>query len=309
MASQWHYRKGNQKYGPVSSGELKRLAETGAIEPDDLIMKQGMNGWVEAGTVNGLFESRPVNAPETQLPSPMGEAPAPVAPQVAPSGVGTSRRPFMDDASRRLVLFVIPIAFVASLWQAYSKDSHAYRQHIAVVEKLKSDVSHKGNLLEMELSSFHSKFPKPGKEVLLNLASNEVAEANARLIEQMRNAPGRYARLVKAIQVWTYIVLACCAALVASLFLYNGVTLYRKRFADRMSDSQACGVVAGNAFDDRLPFFLAVLYSSSCLIGLVGFVLALTFVGFVGALIVLVICAYIVRLAHLQLRRNCARPK
>lgn len=63
MADQWFYAKGKQAHGPVAAAELKRLASTGGLSPDDLVRKAGMTQWVRASSVKQLFQSQSVPAP------------------------------------------------------------------------------------------------------------------------------------------------------------------------------------------------------------------------------------------------------
>ena len=49
-------RADNKQMGPVSSAELKRLATSGEIRPDDLVWREGMTEWAAARNVRGLFE-------------------------------------------------------------------------------------------------------------------------------------------------------------------------------------------------------------------------------------------------------------
>jgi hypothetical protein len=53
---EWYYARGNKQSGPVSSIELKRLADAGEISPDDLVWREGMTEWSAARNVRGLFE-------------------------------------------------------------------------------------------------------------------------------------------------------------------------------------------------------------------------------------------------------------
>lgn len=57
MAAEWHYAKGNQKFGPVESAELKRLASASVLLPEDLVRKEGQPRWVRASSIKGLFTS------------------------------------------------------------------------------------------------------------------------------------------------------------------------------------------------------------------------------------------------------------
>jgi hypothetical protein len=57
MAGEWYYAKGNQKFGPVESAELKRLASASVLLPEDLVWKEGQPKWVRASIIKGLFPS------------------------------------------------------------------------------------------------------------------------------------------------------------------------------------------------------------------------------------------------------------
>ena len=55
MAAEWHYSKDGKKIGPISAQELKSLADSGGLLPTDLVWKEGMSEWKQAGSINGLF--------------------------------------------------------------------------------------------------------------------------------------------------------------------------------------------------------------------------------------------------------------
>ncbi len=57
MAAEWYYAKGNQKFGPVESAELRRLASASVLLPEDLVWKEGQPKWVRASSIKGLFTS------------------------------------------------------------------------------------------------------------------------------------------------------------------------------------------------------------------------------------------------------------
>ena len=52
----WYYARENKQMGPVSAAELKRLATTGELNPDDRVWRQGMGTWDAARNVPGLFD-------------------------------------------------------------------------------------------------------------------------------------------------------------------------------------------------------------------------------------------------------------
>jgi GYF domain 2 len=58
LASEWYYAKDGQQYGPVSSRDLKQLAEQGRLLATDVVWKEGMPDWHPAGQVKGLIPER-----------------------------------------------------------------------------------------------------------------------------------------------------------------------------------------------------------------------------------------------------------
>lgn len=66
----WYYAKNGQQKGPVSSAELKRMAQAGEIGPDDLVFREGGTNWVAASTVAGLFPAGGVSNKATPAPAP-----------------------------------------------------------------------------------------------------------------------------------------------------------------------------------------------------------------------------------------------
>jgi hypothetical protein len=51
----WHYTVGDDQFGPVSADELKKLAAGGKISPTDQVWKEGMDDWMSASDMQGLF--------------------------------------------------------------------------------------------------------------------------------------------------------------------------------------------------------------------------------------------------------------
>ena len=70
----WFYSVNGARRGPVTTGQLKSLVEGAALRPNDLIWREELPPWVEAGTVPELF---PASAPPKPVPPPV---PVPVAP-------------------------------------------------------------------------------------------------------------------------------------------------------------------------------------------------------------------------------------
>ncbi len=83
----WYYAKGNDEVGPVTAAQLKALAASGELNPDDLLWKEGMGDWKQASDVSGLFPKEdappPAESPVVSPPLPAG-GPEPPPP---PSGM------------------------------------------------------------------------------------------------------------------------------------------------------------------------------------------------------------------------------
>ncbi len=73
----WFYAKNDQQLGPVSATELKQLAIARTILPEDLIWREGMDGWAPAARVKGLFAD--VQEPSIVAP-PVGNGPTETMP-------------------------------------------------------------------------------------------------------------------------------------------------------------------------------------------------------------------------------------
>jgi len=59
----WYVERDGQKHGPISSGELKRLADTREINARTRVLKEGTQSWAGAGRINGLFAADPYKPP------------------------------------------------------------------------------------------------------------------------------------------------------------------------------------------------------------------------------------------------------
>jgi hypothetical protein len=55
MSDQWYYGYGKFRNGPVTSAELRALAESGRIQPGDTIWKEGIAEGLRASQVKNLF--------------------------------------------------------------------------------------------------------------------------------------------------------------------------------------------------------------------------------------------------------------
>jgi hypothetical protein len=69
---EWYYTKdGRTRVGPVATDQLRKLVESRALLPTDMVMKEGMRLWLPAAKIKGLF--REGTAPAA-VPPPVREA-------------------------------------------------------------------------------------------------------------------------------------------------------------------------------------------------------------------------------------------
>ncbi|MEI7910740.1 MAG: DUF4339 domain-containing protein [Verrucomicrobiota bacterium] len=55
MSDQWHLLNNGQQYGPYSEDDLVQFVQEGRIVRESLLWTEGMDGWVAAATLEGLF--------------------------------------------------------------------------------------------------------------------------------------------------------------------------------------------------------------------------------------------------------------
>ena len=84
MGLEWLYEKNNLRRGPVPSGELKKLAESGEITPETPIWREGLAEWVKAGAVRGLFATASPTAAQSQPAAPAPPVASAAPPQPSP---------------------------------------------------------------------------------------------------------------------------------------------------------------------------------------------------------------------------------
>jgi uncharacterized RDD family membrane protein YckC len=77
--TEWYYAKDGEKYGPVSTPQLKQLASAGHLQPDDLIWREGLDGWARASQAKGLFGGSKSPPPFHSADSPTNECEDPQA--------------------------------------------------------------------------------------------------------------------------------------------------------------------------------------------------------------------------------------
>ena len=104
MASEWYYSHDGARHGPVSTDQLKDLAATGRLRPDDLVWKEGMENWTPAGKVLGLLPSVPAGPP-----------PLPVRDAAPPTARAVGESPALKDAQSKKLAAGICGILVGSL--------------------------------------------------------------------------------------------------------------------------------------------------------------------------------------------------
>jgi hypothetical protein len=93
----WYYAHNKQKHGPVSRAELRRLASSGGLDADDMLLAEGTRTWVPAKSLEGLFPAaaiplRPSSEPSTVSMSATGSDLARTTPYVHSDTVNTSTK-------------------------------------------------------------------------------------------------------------------------------------------------------------------------------------------------------------------------
>jgi hypothetical protein len=55
MSDSWYYSKGDEQFGPMPESELRGLADSGELQPTDMVWREGMSAWRQAGEFSALF--------------------------------------------------------------------------------------------------------------------------------------------------------------------------------------------------------------------------------------------------------------
>jgi hypothetical protein len=116
MAQQWFYKLADGRdIGPVSSAELKRLADSGQIDPTTPVKQATGERWVAASRITGLFKAAPSNADRVEPPPlpPIERAVVPPAP-VASSAEDDDRR--LAGISTKRWMAASVVGTIAIVW-------------------------------------------------------------------------------------------------------------------------------------------------------------------------------------------------
>src|SRR6202790_5449538 len=84
MGTTYYYSRDAQRFGPVSTEQLRELAASGQLEPTDMIWKEGMADWVPAARLKGLFPAAAPTQPAAAAQPAPASQPAPPSPVADP---------------------------------------------------------------------------------------------------------------------------------------------------------------------------------------------------------------------------------
>ncbi len=103
----WFYTSKDEEFGPVDSGRLRELAREGTITREDEVWREGLNDWISATRVDGLFDSSPTappvvrTTPPPHTPARQQSTPTPV-PSTSESSASTPFPRMVDRYLRRM---------------------------------------------------------------------------------------------------------------------------------------------------------------------------------------------------------------
>ncbi|HEX4966511.1 MAG TPA: RDD family protein [Thermoanaerobaculia bacterium] len=140
----WYYAKGDQRFGPLEETELRRLIAAGGVLRTDLVWREGLPAWLQAGSLESFFPpARPPMpapvapySPEPVLPQPSWQ-PAQVATEYA--GLGVRFGAFLLDTLLTMgigfvcgIILGVMLAASGSHWSDEAVGAFAYLMGIVV---------------------------------------------------------------------------------------------------------------------------------------------------------------------------------
>lgn len=89
---QWYYAKEDQQFGPISQSEMRGMLDAGAIQPSDMVWREGLKDWTPAADISefGLVYKAPVSLPIAPTSASDPLTPSPYAP---PTYAGDTQAP------------------------------------------------------------------------------------------------------------------------------------------------------------------------------------------------------------------------
>ena len=80
----WYFADGDVERGPVTEAQLRALIGTDNLKPDDLVWKEGMEDWMPAGEIPGLFDRGPAAPESEEAEATENDSGTPARPATAP---------------------------------------------------------------------------------------------------------------------------------------------------------------------------------------------------------------------------------
>ena len=99
MEPAWYYVLDGKQVGPITFEDLKAVAASGELTPDDLVWQEGTADWVDAKTVPGLFTGPTPAAPPAPPARVRRSSSSGVGVTVAGFGAPTRRRNSIASAT------------------------------------------------------------------------------------------------------------------------------------------------------------------------------------------------------------------
>ena len=90
--TEWFFANGADRVGPVSAAQLRGLVKTGTVQRGTLVWKTGMQEWVEASRIKGLFLAEIELLPSELPPTIPRTAQVPVGNHAVTPTTGSSSR-------------------------------------------------------------------------------------------------------------------------------------------------------------------------------------------------------------------------
>jgi hypothetical protein len=112
MARDWYYAQNGRQHGPVSEQQVRQMAASGQLQPEDLVWYEGLADWVAAAAVPGLIPPERLPPARQAVAPPMEVASSPVQ---EPRGLDTQRSQETTPQDRRRTPEAAPVESSAAL--------------------------------------------------------------------------------------------------------------------------------------------------------------------------------------------------
>jgi hypothetical protein len=109
----WHVKRNEKTFGPFNSDQLKKLADSGKIKPEDLLKRENQENWVRACEIKGLgLEARHIPN-KTLSPPPLIEN-TPTPPPL-PSAVNETQK----TPSNQPLSILVSLGFLIAIFMCF----------------------------------------------------------------------------------------------------------------------------------------------------------------------------------------------